>query len=189
MPTGTARTRTTQTATATATATTAHTESAAERARRLWDGSFAGTALAIMTELGLSDEAIAVLKPWVTDRVRATIRADARDIEDTVWPERTSPPRQATAVRTQTGPLPALTDLERLLSLPVLVPIAHDGNQLVTWRDMTVKDHEARIGLLERPLNGIQVTISRHRWSIDVINKYKVRTLGDIPVDVLRSDF
>ena len=188
MPTGTARTRTTHTAT-TATAAATTTENAAERARRLWDGSFAGTAQALMAELGLTDEAIAVLKPWITDRVRATIRNDARDIEDAVWPERTSPPRQATEVRTQTGPLPALTDLERLLSLPVLVPLAHDGNQLVAWKDMTVTDHEARIGLLERPLNGIQTTISRHRWSIGIIQKYKVRTLGDIPVDVLRSDF
>lgn len=182
----------TKTGTETKTGTGTEVENAAERARRLWDaeGSFAGTARAIMSELGLTDEAIAVLLPWVSDRVRATMRAAVREAEDAVWPGGSARyARQATSVRTQTGTLPALTDLERLLSLPVLVPVAGNGTQQVTWRDMTVADHEARISLLKRPLGGIQRTISRHQWSIDEITKYKVTKLGDIPVDVLRRDF
>ena len=180
--------KTTTATTRTATGTTS-TENAAERARRLWDGTFAGTALAIMAELGLSDEAAAVLKPWIADRVRATLRSDVHDAENAVWPDRVRPPRTATSVRTQTGTLPALTDLERLLACQVLVPVSGSRNQTIAWKDMTVKDHEARIGLLERPVEGIKRTISRHQWSIDVIGKYRVRTLGDIPVDVLRGDF
>ena len=183
------KTSTATTSTATARTAAADTENAAERARRLWDGTFAGTALALMAELGLSDEAAAVLKPWVTDRVRATMRSDVHEAENAVWPDRVRSPRTATSVRTQTGALPALTDLERMLSLPVLVPVAGRSNQSIAWRDMTVADHEARIGLLKRPLDGIERTISRHQWSIDVIGKYRVRTLGDIPVDVLRGDF
>lgn len=168
-------------------------ETAADRTRRLWeeteDATFEGTAIALLTELGLSDEAIVVLLPWVKDRVRNAIRSQVREAEEAVWPSGVPLTRHATAVRSQTGALPDLGDLEKLLKLPVTVPVPGEGAQSVAWKDMTIADHEARIGMLRRPLNGIQRTIERHEWSIREIRKYGVDTLGAIPVDVLRSDF
>jgi hypothetical protein len=164
-------------------------ESAADRARRLWDGDASSTARKLLEELIAEEAVVGILLPWVSDRVRATVRSDIREAEEAAW---TSPAgkrdRKATSVRTQTGALPALDNLEYLLSLPVLVPVAGHGTQAVPWRDMTVADHEARIGLLRKPLPSIQAAVGRHEWSIREIQKYRVRCLGDIDISVLESD-
>ncbi len=164
------------------------TESAPDRARRLWDGDFTSTARRLLEELLPADAE--VLVPWVADRVRATIRTDIRRAEEQAWtsPAGAARERHATAIRAQTGALPALDNLELLLSLPVLVPVAGNGTQAVPWRDMTVADHQARIGMLRKPLAAIADTVSRHEWSIREIEKYQVHCLGDIDLAVLKAD-
>ena len=70
----------------------------------------------------------------------------------------------------------------------MLVPIAGDGRQAVAWRDMTVADHKARIGMLREPITTTLETISRHEWSIKEIKRHGVRCLGDIDPALLRAD-
>jgi hypothetical protein len=163
-------------------------ESAADRARRLWDGDVTSTARRLLEELIEDGQTVNVLLPWVTDRVRATFRNIVRKAEDSAF---TDPgghaDRVARSVRTQTGTLPALTNLELLLGLPILVP-GKNGNQAVAWRDLTVADHRARIGLLRKPQEALDKTIARHEWSIREIEKHGVNTLGDIDIAQLKAD-
>jgi len=181
-------TMTTMTAAATSTGT------AAERARRLWDDDPASTAAALLRELLEEEDAnpgtlAFVLLPWITDRVRATIRSQVRSAEESAWANPSgSPQRTARVIRSQAGPLPALDNLELLLSLPVLVPAAGNRAQAVPWRDLTASDHRARIGMLRKPLGAIRGAIERHEWSVREIEKYGVRTLGDISPATLRRD-
>lgn len=167
-------------------------ESAADRARRLWTGEARSTALALLKELlgePEPEEAIQVLLPWITDRVRAAVRMDVRRAEDAAFTHPVGyPERVALSYVDNRGGLPSLNNLELLLELPVLVPRAGNRAQAVAWKDMTVDDHVARIGLLSRPMGAIQATMRRHEWSIREIEKHSVRCLGDISITVLRRD-
>lgn len=167
-------------------------ESAADRARRLWDGDSRSTALALLKELlgePEPEEAVQVLLPWITDRVRAAVRMDIRRAEDAAFAHPVGyPERTALSYVDNRGTLPALSNLELLLELPVLVPRAGNQTQAVAWKDMTVDDHLARIGLLSRPLGAIQATMRRHEWSIREIEEHGVRCLGDLSIAVLRKD-
>jgi hypothetical protein len=167
-------------------------EAANDRARRLWDGDAHSTAQALLKEL-MDDpspqEAILVLLPWITDRVRAAIRTDVRAAEESAFTNPSGrPDRVAQHIRSQSGALPALDNLEMLLSLPVLVPVAGSVTQSVLWKDMTIADHQARIGMISKPLAAINAAISRHRWSIAEIKKHKVECLGQIDLAVLRAE-
>jgi hypothetical protein len=171
-------------------------ESATSRALRLYNGDFTGTARRLLEELMADDEsgeaAIAVLLTWVTNGVRSAIRTSIRQAEEAAWESPSGTPRRTgiTAIRSQTGPLPSLDNLEYLLSLPVVVPALppNRGTRAVAWRDMTIDDHRARIGLLRRPQTEIDKTIGRHEWSIEEIRRRGVTCLGDIPVVELERD-
>jgi len=174
------------------------TESASDRARRLWDGSsFTETARELLRELLYavrdddlgSEDAVEILLPWITDRVRATIRASVREAEEAAWTSPSGRPhRSATSIRANTGALPALDNLDMLLSLPVLVPRAGSETQTVRWREMTIEDHEARIGMLRRPMGATLDAMKRHQWSIQEIRRYGVSCLGEIDATVLKDD-
>jgi hypothetical protein len=168
------------------------TESANDRARRLWDGDPRSTALALLKELLGDPEpagAIEVLLPWIVDRVRAANRSGVRHVEDEAFTDPLGrPDRVARSFRTQTGALPALTNLELLLTLPVLVPAAGRATQAVAWGDMTIADHEARIGMLGKAKASLQQTIARHEWSVSVIRKHNVTCLRDIDFTMLRAE-
>jgi hypothetical protein len=169
--------------------TEARTESAGERARRLWNGDATSTARLLLEELIADGEVVDVLLLWVADRVRAAVRGEVRRAEQDAWTAPAGrPDRVARAFRSQTGTLPELDNLELLLSLPVLVPIAGSKTQSVAWRDMTVAHHQARIGMLRRPMQAISDAVDRHEWAITEIEKYGVRCLGDIAVRVLEAD-
>lgn len=167
-------------------------ESAADRARRLWTGEARSTALALLKELlgePEPEEAIQVLLPWITDRVRAAVRTDVRKAEEAAFAHPVGyPDRVAQSYVDSRGGLPSLNNLELLLELPVLVPRPGSRSQAVPWKDMTVADHQARIGMLARPVNALRVTMRRHEWSIQEIEKHGVRCLGDISITVLRRD-
>lgn len=167
------------------------TESAADRTRRLWDGDITSTARRLLEELISEEAAIEVLLPWIADRVRAAVRNEVRQAEANTWMHPAGHDndrqRKALTIRTQTGGLPSLDNMEVLLSLPVLVP-GNDGVQTIAWRDMTIKDHQARIGLLNKPLASINDAIGRHQWAISEITKYGVRCLGDIDLALLKAD-
>jgi len=121
--------------------------------------------------------------------VRATIRASVREAEEAAWASPSGRPhRSATSIRASTGALPALDNLDMLLSLPVLVPRAGSETQTVRWREMTIEDHEARIGMLRRPMGATLDAMKRHQWSIQEIRRYGVSCLGEIDAAVLKDD-
>lgn len=169
----------------------AEKESVTERALRLWDGHPDTTARALLGELLClpPEEIIDALVPWITDRVRAAVRSEVRHAEKNAWASPDGhPQRTARSIRAQTGALPALDNMELLLSLPVLVPTTGSKTQAVAWRDMTVADHQARIKMLGKKRDALQATISRHEWAIAEIGKYGVRCLGEISLEVLKAD-
>lgn len=50
----------------------------------------------------------------------------------------------------------------------------------VTWGEATIEQHEARIDYLNKKVNGLVDTISRHDKAIQEIRGAGVKTLGDI---------
>jgi len=59
------------------------------------------------------------------------------------------------------------------------------GYGLLTWGQMTIVHHQARIEGLMRYVEGTQRTIDRHQWAIKEIKKHKVTCLDDLDyVDV-----
>ena len=167
---------------------TAVTESAQDRARRLWNGDPEDTARKLLQELFSLDqeEAVEILVPWISDRVRATMRTAVHNAENSgKGTTRQARGRTAVAYRDQTGQLPSLS-FQKMLTLPVIVP----GKRYVLWKDMTIKDHEARITGLEKDKRGIQLTIRRHEWAIREIMAHEGATcLGDIPLKDIGKDF
>lgn len=167
-------------------------ESAADMARRLWDGDTHSTARRLLKELLSSPDqegAIEVLLPWITERVQNVIRSEVRKAEEGTFASPAGRPgRTAQAIRSQTGKLPALDNIELLLTLPVLVPVAGRTAQSVAWGAMTAADHKARIGSLRSQQDSLQVTIKRHEWAIDEIAKHKVTCLNEIDVATLKAD-
>lgn len=159
-------------------------ESAADRARRLWNGDVLSTAQMLLAELS-AEEFREVLLPWVADRVRSTMRTEVRAAEMAAFQRPAG--RRPTSVRDQRGALPSLDNLEYLLSLPVLVPGAA-RKHTVLWRDMTAADHECRIAMLERHIDGTRKAVLRHEWSLREIAKYGVTCLGDIDIKLLEAD-
>lgn len=145
----------------------------------------------MLRELKANPEAIDVLVPWIADRVRALMRGHARDAESIVFPRGRSPEeqrrragRKPRTVRKATGKLPPVSTIRDLLAVPVLVP----GKAMITWGQMTAADHDARIGMLRKGVNGTMRTIENHEWSKQQILKHKVACLNDIPEKTLEKE-
>jgi len=54
-----------------------------------------------------------------------------------------------------------------------------DGSS-VSWGDATVEQHEQRIAFLEKQLDGISRTVTKHREAIKVINEAGAMCLNDL---------
>lgn len=112
---------------------------------------FIAAAKKLLRALHVPGPAITILLPVIANAVRLVVRDGTREAERAVFsPEANS--AEATSA-TRTG------FLANTFALP-------DG-RWVTWGEATIADHAARIEYLEKLRGGIELTIGRHRDTIE----------------------
>ena len=130
-------------------------------------------------ELKVSVRTGEVLLPMLTAAIAAKRRAKVRSIERQVFSDEgsaTSPMVVETAAGL-TVDVVALRDLlsEELFSV--------DGKQVV-WGEATIQQHLARAAWLRDQQRALEETVRRHLASVEVIERFGVSCLNEVPVAV-----
>lgn len=139
-------------------------------------------------ELHIPESAIPVLMPWIRDRVLHTLRDEAmaewnRQKAQLRVSQGRANAEGSTTTHAKAGSNPDIKSELAFMDCRIIMSGAPQGFKL--YRNLTAAEHKARGLMHSRSASSALHSARSHEWSATMITKHGVKSLNDIPEDVL----